>query len=297
MYILQGGLTSVSSKDPEWGTFIAPDKELEKLRDPNEKFNAYIPSGNKADFSPFLSLDPLFTSIVAKLIAQRAEINFEDQCSAKYYFDCFSILKKMKGKVRRIAEAGTYLGGASCVFAGCVQPFELELDLIDAKKEFLLFTYERIRRAFPEAITKVRLFFGDIPTYVKNVVAKEDQTDILIHHDASHNFNEVVRDLASLYYVKEKLHGIIIQDTHLRSAKLDRYIFVDAAVYAIFGFNIHFMELGAKFGRSTEPAYAGKTYFIDHHAEGFYLPFGLNHFLYPHPNMKMEETIIENCPA
>ena len=294
MYILKGGLTSVSRKDPEWGSFINPDLDLGNFKDPNEKIQAYIPSGYKADFMPFLGLNLEFDKMVAKIVAQRTEINFEDQCSAKYYFDIFNLIKNLNTKVRRVVEVGTFLGGASCIFAGVACQSDLEIDLIDAKKEFLLFTYERIRRAFPEAISKVRLFFGDLPTYVKTVVDKEAQEGILIHHDACHNYNEVLRDLASLYFVKDKIQGLMIQDTHLRSAKLDRYIFVDAAVYSIFGFNLKYQEIGTKFPEATEPAYNGQTYFAKNHSEGFYVPFDVNPFLFPHPSMKMDETLIEN---
>lgn len=289
MYILKHGLIREGRKDPDWGTFIAPDSDLEKLADPNEKLNVYIPSGNKADFAPFLRRNDLFDSIVNKVIEQRHVMSYEEQCSGKYYFDCFSILRELKGKINRIAEVGTYLGGASCIFAGCTVPFDFDLDLIEAKKEFLYYTYERIRRAFPESLSRVRLFLGDLPSYVKNVVQHENKNNILFHHDAGHNFNQVVNDLASLYFIKEKAHGLMIQDTHLRSAKVHNYIFVDAAVFAIFGFKLRFIELGIKFNNATQPAYAGQTYFIDNHPEGFYIPFAQNKFCYPHDSMNLEE--------
>lgn len=289
MYTLKHGLIREGRKHPEWGKFISPDKELENYSDPNEKLNVYIPSGNKADFTPFLNINPIFDSVVAKIIEQRKIMTYEEQCSGKYYFNCFEILRSLQGRINRVAEVGTYLGGASCIFAGSANHFDFELDLIEAKKEFLLFTYERIRRAFPEATSKIRLFLGDLPTYVKNVVMKETTSNILFHHDAGHNFNQVVNDLASLYFIKDKTHGLIIQDTHLRSAKIQNYIFVDAAVFAVFGFDLAFIEIGAKFANSTEPAYAGKSYFIDNQAEGFYIPFEHNTFKYPHHSMTLNE--------
>lgn len=289
MYILKHGLIREGRKDPEWGQFISPDRTLESISDPNEKLNVYIPSGIKADFSAHLRRNTLFDSIVERIVAQRNIMNYEEQCSGKYYFDCFNVLQNLTGKINRIAEVGTYLGGASCIFAGCMSTFNFELDLIEAKKEFLLYTYERIRRAFPDSVTRVRLFLGDMPTYIKNVVQVENQNKILFHHDAGHNFNQVVNDLASLYFIKEKTHSLIIQDTHLRSAKVHNYIFVDAAVFAIFGFNMRFAELGIKHSSATEPAYAGQTYFIDNHSEGFYIPFDQNTFQYPHSSMKLDK--------
>lgn len=288
MHILKYGLIREARKDPEWGKFISPDAELENLPDPNTKLNVYIPSGIKADLSPFLNQNTLFDNIVNKIVQQRDTMSYEEQCSGKYYFDCFTLLQSLNGKVKRIVEVGTYLGGASCIFAGCANSFNIEIDLIDAKKEFLLYTYERIRRAFPESVAKIRLFYGDLISYVKNVALHEQQTDILFHHDAGHNFNHVVNDISSLYYIKDKAHSLIIQDTHLRSAKVQNYIFVDAAIFAVFGFNAKFAEIGVKFAAASQPAYAGKTYFIDNHSEGFYIPFELNQFHYPHPSMGLE---------
>lgn len=289
MYVFKHRLIRECRKDPEWGTFITPDRELENIANPNEKLNVYIPSGIKADFTHFYHKNPLFDSIIERIVAQRSIMDYEEQCSGKYYFDCFNILNLLNGKVKRIAEVGTYLGGASCIFAGCIQPFNLELDLIEAKKEFLLYTYERIRRAFPESISKVRMFLGDLPTYIERVVQHENQDKILFHHDAGHNFNQVVNDIASISFVKDKAHGLIVQDTHLRSANIKSYIFVDAAIFSIFGFNLKYAEIGAKFPQSTVPAYAGKSYFIANHPEGFYIPFDQNQFQYPHPTMKLEE--------
>jgi hypothetical protein len=288
MYRLKHGLIREGRKHADWGQFIEPDRELESLKDPNEKLNVFIPSGLKADFMPFLGHDPLFDSIAGKIIAQRDQMSYEEQCSGKYYFDCFRILQHQRDNINRIAEVGTYLGGSSCIFAGLVSHFDFELDLIEAHKDFLIYTYERIRRAFPEATQKIRLFYGDLPSYIKNVAAIEKQNQILFHHDASHNFNQVVNDIASISFVKDKSHGLMIQDTHLR-ASVNNYVFVDAAVLAIFGFNVKYLPLGIKHAQPTEPGYSGSTYFIDQHPEGFYIPFNQNHFHYPHRSMSLSE--------
>lgn len=289
MYITKHGLLREGRKDPEWGTFISPDPELAQIADPNEKLKVYIPSGNKADFSHVVGHNPMFDSIVRKIVAQRDTMTYEEQCSGKYYFDCFTIIQQLRSGINRIVEAGPYLGGASCVFAGCVEEFGIELDLIDAKKEFLLYTHERIRRAFPNAVSKVRLFYGNMHAYITNVVQKENQTKILFHHDAGHNYNQVLNDLASLYFVKDKVTGLIIQDTHLRSANVGNYIFVDAAVFSAFGFNAKYLGIGVQFPQTTQPAYAGQTYFLEKNPEGFFIPFDQNSFQYPHPTMKLED--------
>lgn len=113
----------------------------------------------------------------------------------------------------------------------------------------------------------------------------------MIHHDGSHNFNEVVKGLASLYFVRDKVHGLAIQDTHLRSAKLGLYTFVDAAVYSVFGYQMQYHETGSKYPGGTNPAFAYSTYFLSDQTEGMYIPFAQNTFRYPHPTMTLDDIL------
>jgi hypothetical protein len=283
-----------SMQDPAWGTFISPDAELENLPNPNEKYKITVLSGYKANFSAFQFQNPLFDAITTKIIEQRDTIHFEDQCSEKYYFDIFNVVEATKDKINKIVEVGVFMGGASCILAGQIEDSDLELDLIDANPIFLKFTYERIRRAFPKAALKVRLFFGDLPTYVKNVLLHAGELKHMIHHDASHNFNEVVRDLASLSFVQDKIIGLMIQDTHLRSSNINSYVFVDAALYAVFGNGMQYLEIGTKFPDSTNPAFEEEgygTYFLGGYPEGMYIPFFPGLFRYPHSNIKLEHIL------
>lgn len=122
----------------------------------------------------------------------------------------------------------------------------LELDLVDANTAYLQFTHERLRRIFPRAMTRVRMFHGDLPTYVANVLSAEHGTRALVHHDGAHGFDQVVKDLSSLFFVRDRVHGLAIQATHLRGDI--RYLnFVDAAVYAMFGVGVKYEPLGANF--------------------------------------------------
>lgn len=292
MYVFASEYINSVLSDQEWGAFIEPDKELETLSNPCEKYKIVPPSGYKANFIPFRTLNPLFDDIAVRMNSlQSTGMNYEDQCSAQYYFDMFNVLHANANNVDRIVEIGVYLGSASCVFAGCLLPMNKTLDLIDVNKCYLRVTYERIRRSFPEAASRVRLYFGDLPSYVKNVLAHSGNTRHLIQHDGSHCFNEVVKDLSSLYFVKDKINGVMIQDTHLRSANINLFTFVDAAVYTVFGFGMKYHEIGVKFPTPTQPALNFSTYFLDNHPEGMYIPFALNNFRYPHPSMKLENFI------
>jgi len=280
-----------SISETDWGTFIAPEEKFHSYDNPYEIADIPIFSGYKAEFAPLRFRNALFDSVTEKIISQRNTITFEDQCSAKYYFDIFNVSQEVLPKINRIAEVGVYTGGASCIIAGCIEDTDTELDLIDVNKNFLRYSYERIRRLFPKAAARTRLFFGDLPTYVKKVMLDEQQRRYLIHHDASHTFNVVVRDLAALSFVKDSIYGLMIQDTHLRGGNINSFLFVDAALFAVFGDNMRYIELGVKFPQVTDPAFHYNeegTYFNSNQAEGMFIPFAQIQFRYPHPSIKME---------
>lgn len=280
-----------TASSPDWGTFIAPNKSLENCQDPHIVGNVPVISGVQANFTPFTQQNPLFDSVINKISTQRQSMIFEDQCSAKYYFDIFTVLQQSLAQVNRIAEVGVYAGGASCILAGCIENTDKELDLIDVNPDYLRYTFERIRRLYPTVAARTRMFLGDLPTYVKQVMLKESQSGYLVHHDASHLFNVVVRDLAALSYVKNKIYALLIQDTHLRSGDIHSYIFVDAALYAVFGDGLAYAEIGVKHTQDTMPSFQYSDhglYFHSHQAEGMFIPFANLSFRYPHPSISLE---------
>lgn len=282
-----------SVSHPDWGTFISPDQALQDCADPQPLSKAQVISGIKADFAPWKNKNADFDAVINKIIQQRDSVTFEDQCSGQYYFDIFAVTQHAikNDNIKRIAEVGVYMGGASCILAGAIQDTDVELDLIDVDKNYLRFSYERIRRLFPQVAARTRLFFGDLPTYVKNVMQTDEQKPYLIHHDASHVFNVVLRDLTALSYVQDKVHGLMIQDTHLRSGNINSCLFVDAALYAIFGSDFRYYELGIKLSETTSPAFQYSdhgTYFNSNQAEGMFIPFSNANFRYPHPSIKFE---------
>lgn len=292
MYTFSNSYLANSLNEEEWGSFIEPDKELENFADPNDKYKLARGSNYWPDYSPFIGAFSAFDSIVSRIEEQRKKFTFEDQCSAKYYFDVFNLLRLLVPKgINKVIDVGVFMGGSASILAGCIENTDIQLDLIDFGKEYLRISYERIRRIFPEVAKRTRLFLGDLPTYTHHVLIHENDTRNLVHHDASHNFNEVVRDLASLSFVKERIEGLIIQDTHLRGGNVGTGFFVDAALYAVFGGAMPFYELGIKLNAATEPAFQQNSfgiYFIDNQAEGMYIPFELVNFRYPHPNIKLE---------
>lgn len=294
MYTFSNSFLANALKDPEWGNFIKPDAELESLQDPNDKYKLARGSEYRPNYSSFVAQSPAFHHIIKRIEEVRNNFTFEDQCSAKYYFDVFNLMQLLSEKITRVVDVGVFMGGSASILAGCIENKNLQLDLVDFGSEYLRITYERIRRTFPEVAKRTRLFLGDLPTYTNNVLLPEANVISLIHHDASHNFNEVIRDLTALSFVKDKVNGLIIQDTHLRGGNVGTCFFVDAALYAVFGGQMPFCEIGIKLPTATEPSFQSNkfgTYFIDNQAEGMYIPFNLAKFRYPHPSIKIESIL------
>ena len=274
-------------------TFIEPDPSLAALSDPNQGLNIEIYSGAKAmlKFNPeFKNRNRIFDQLAEDLA--KFQGRYEDQCSDQYYFDLVTTLRDLNGEFDRVVEVGVYMGGSSAIFGGCAERFDYDLDLVDIDARYLRFAHERIRRTFPTAAGRVRLFHGDLPHYVATVLSAEDAR-CLIHHDGAHDFNQVVKDLSSLYFVRDKVHAIIAQDTHLRGTA--QYMnFVDMALYAVFGTDLKYMPIGVSFdpsdGRTSPNEYQG-NYFLPDTPEGIVIPLAANPFLYPHPSLTLESFL------
>jgi hypothetical protein len=100
----------------------------------------------------------------------------------------------------------------------------------------------------------------------------------------------VIKDLSALYFVRDRVHCLAVQDTHLRGS-IEHYNFVDAAVYAMFGGEVRYEPLGANFPEGspvTEPNQWNGNYFLAGRPEGMYIPFEGLEWRYPHPSMELE---------
>lgn len=279
-----------------WATFIEPDRSIEDSPSPHEALQVPIFSGYRAYDallgSPETHADPLFKMIVDRVT--NSGIAAEEQCSAKYYADVYNVLKVLNGGYNRVAEVGVFMGGSSVLLAACALAFDFQLDLVDISPNYLRFTYERIRRTFPEAIDRVRIFYGGVPEYTRAVLLDDQDSVTLVHHDGAHDFNQVVRDLSALSFVQDRLHSVILQDTHLRG-RASYMNFVDAAVYAIFGPQMQFAPIGAEYTEEhvdmLKPNPYQGNYFLAGRPEGMFLPMDANVFHYPHPSMTIEEFL------
>ncbi|MBE1533403.1 class I SAM-dependent methyltransferase [Actinomadura algeriensis] len=281
-------VSTVAVHHDTWGTFLEPDASIAGLENPHEALGIPILSGHHADLKAFAGYNTVFDRIADRVAG--VNMAYEDQCSANHYFDVFTRIERDHRQASRIVEVGVFMGGSSTVFAGCVEPMGFELDLVDVNPVYLQFAYERIRRTFPGATPRVRMFYGDLPTYVKKVLVPETATRAIVHHDGAHDFNQVVKDISSLYYVRDRVHSLAIQDTHLRGL-IEHFNFVDAAVYAMFGVDVKYEPVGARYeeGSSvTNPNQWNGNYFLAGMSEGMYIPFDGVEWKYPHPSMDLD---------
>jgi hypothetical protein len=251
-----------------------------------------------------------------------------DQCSPEYYFDLYTafsellqappvqqvsspgrrarLLAALRASApqippltqpqpvfsppKRIVEVGVFMGGASVVLAGLASEHNLKLDLVDINDSYLRFARERARRAFPEV--KIRCFQGGLAEYVAQVLLPEGGGDLLVQHDASHAFEQVVKDLAALSFVRERVHALAIQDTNLRG-RPPHLNFVDAAVHAVLGNTVPYRDMGIlpTDERMLRPNAFEGNYFLADRAEGMLLLLRELGFRYPHPDLKLEEFL------
>ncbi|MBT2187651.1 class I SAM-dependent methyltransferase [Sphingobium nicotianae] len=273
-----------------FGTFLTPDRDLETLAEPNLKLGIRTFTGARAldDVRQFRGQNRIFDAIIDRLDA--VELTCEDQCTAQYYFDIVRTLRDFHGEFSRVVEVGVYMGGSTSVLAGCIEPFGCDLDLVDTSDVYLRYAYERARRMYPHLAHRIRMFHGDLPSYVRHVMMEERPQQTIVHHDGAHAFNQVVMDMASLSYVREQLCAIITQDTHLRGSP-KHMNFVDMALYAVFGLDLNYAPIGAVHEFMTMPDNFFGNYVRAGVPEGFVLPMSVNEFVYPHQFANMDDFL------
>ncbi len=276
-----------------FGTFIAADEALHDLPDPAAALGIEILSGyqTRGDMHSLLGQNRIFDRIAGTVGA--LSLAYEDQCSPQYYYDIVRTLRDYHGQFDRVVEVGVLMGGSTAYLAGCIEAFDFDLDLVDISAEYLRFAHERVRRMFPDAARRIRLFHGDVPAYVRHVMLEERGRRNIVHHDGDHNFEQVVKDLSALSFVREDLVALIAQDTHLRGTP--RFMnFVDMALYAVFGTELNYASIGTAYhgeGEMTRPNCYQGNYFMPGVAEGVVLPMAANRFLYPHPLLGAEHFL------
>ena len=117
---------------------------------------------------------------------------------------------------------------------------------------------------------------------------------VVIHHDGAHAFDQVVKDMSSLYFARGAVTAIIAQDTHLRG-RIKQLNFVDMALYSVFGTDLAYTPIGARYAADnasmTQPNPYQGNYFVPGQPEGMVMLMADNTFRYPHPTMQLSEFL------
>ncbi len=206
-----------------------------------------------------------------------------EQCSGQYYLDLMDYIEKNRGVIKHVCEVGVFLGGASQFLIQAAEDFDFTLDLIDVNPHYLGFAYERLLAIFPTLARRVRIFHGDFPSYVKSSGAPGHPSGVFVQFDGSHEFPIVVKDLVALNDGRGRFKSFAIQDTHLRSSNPDNEVFVDMAVYAVFGKDVKCRPIGIRIGENDViiPNNDWEIYFKRSAPEGFLIELNENPFDYP----------------
>ncbi len=250
-------------------------------------------AGHRAPLTQFEGLNAEFDAVAAKQ-GQLGD-GYEDQCSGQYYFDLYDVISGLAGQApgvgpNRILEVGVFMGGASVILAGAADRFGMQLDLLDINANYLRYAGERARRAYPGV--EIRLFLGDVASYVSEVLLLDPAVRLFVQHDGAHNFNQVLFDLSALSFVKDRISGLAMQDTNLRG--MPQYVnFVDAAAYAVFGPGFPYRPIGSYYStpEMMKPNQNEGNYFLPDLPEGMFLEVSQLQFRYPHPHISLAEFI------
>lgn len=278
--------------------FIEPDRTLEDVVDPAETLGINVSSDHRVAYgeNAFYGRNRIFDRLFKS--QQLIDLNYEDRGSGQYYFDLVSTLRDFNGHYDRVAEVGVFMGDNSAFLAGCAAPFDFDVDLIDTNPAFLKFAYERIRRAYPDNTKRIRLFHGDLPSYVRHIIMREYGHSYVIHHGGGQGFEQTVKDIAALSYVRDYITALIVHGTHARST-IEHTHFTDLALSAIFGAELNFAPIGTTYSAgapSTVPSRSQRNYSLPGAPEGLVLPMGMNTFQYPHPELSMDDFLPPPAP-
>ncbi len=267
---------------PTWGNFI---DDFSYAPAAMEAVDKVLISAHTHKYGEVRGRNDVFDEY-AKVMNQ-STMRAEDQCTEQWYYDIFQHFLQHFGQTRHVVELGCFFGGSSRWLYVASRLFNFTLDIVDASANNLAVTRERLLDVFGEVGTNVRFYHGDLCSYVANVAMHERREATTVHHDGPHTFHECLQDFASLYYIRDTLDYLIVQDTNLRSSRMDLYSFVDMAAYAVFGKDHPYTPIGKSL-TVDNPVYDSKIYFEDAEPEGKVIPMRGMVFRYPHHKLKAE---------
>jgi SAM-dependent methyltransferase len=276
---------------PTWGKFV---EDFSYAPDAIETVGKLLQSAHTHRYHSVIGQNSVFDEYAG--IMAMSTMRAEDQCTEQWYYDIFNHFLTHFGQTRHVVEVGCFTGGSTRWLYVASRLFNFTLDIVDANADNLAYARERLIDAFGEIGAGVRFYHGDLCSYVDQVARHEMRAGTSIHHDGPHTFHECLQDFASLYFIRETLLHLIIQDTNLRSTKIDLYSFVDMAAYAVFGVNHPSRPIGKSL-KVDAPVWSAQIYFEDTEPEGKIIPMRDMLFRYPHPSVTAEDYFAQLLPA
>ncbi|MBF0591905.1 MAG: hypothetical protein HQL02_07440 [Nitrospirae bacterium] len=208
------------------------------------------PEGDGTRHCYFHHIDALVTvgkdSFFDTIMARSASVctRHEEEASIKYYFDNYSHIKNNLEGINTIVEVGCYLGGATVMFAQIAHALGLQFYVVELNFYYMLFTYERLLRVAPETLDSVRFYNGTLADFTSQYQLPLRERSIYLVQDASHSYDGVLADLVATYDIRQGIHSMAFHDFHLRSADWKMDVYVDRAIYAVFGVNANLRKIG-----------------------------------------------------
>ncbi|MBF0344137.1 MAG: hypothetical protein HQL06_07890 [Nitrospirae bacterium] len=230
--------------------------------------------------------DSFFDTIMARVGS--ACTRHDEEASIKYYFDNYNHIKNNLSSIDTIVEVGCYLGGATVIFAQIAHAFGLQLYVVELNLHYMLFTYERLYRIAPETLSSVRFYHGTLEDFAKEYKVPLTKRSIYLVQDASHSYEGVVADLVATYDIKQGIHSMAFHDLHLRSTDWKMDVYVDRAIYAVFGLNARLHRIGIYtgefFGTPDKQLANDKSgyglFFMPNSFEGVIIPLSENTYCF-----------------
>jgi len=278
-------------RTPTWGKFV---EDFSYAPAALERVGTVLQSAHTHNYASLLGQNDIFDEFATAM--NQSTMRAEDQCTEQWYFDIFQHFLMHFGQTRHVVELGCFTGGSTRWLYVTSRLFNFTLDIVDANMDYLAAARARVIDACGEIGPGVRFFHGDLCTYVDQVARHERRPNTTVHHDGPHTFHECLQDFASLYFIRDTLLHLIIQDTNLRSAKIDLYSFVDMAAYAVFGKNHPYQPIGRQL-QVDAPVWDAKIYFEDREPEGKIINMRDAKFYFPHPSVTPEEYFAQLKPA
>lgn len=173
---------------------------------------------------------------------------FEEECSPQYYCDVMNYLLANRGQIDTVMEIGCYQGGFTGILAQVTHELGMAYYVIELDPRYLLFTHERVGLLTPASLQSMRFYRGTLTEFIDEHADLLRNRSAMLVMDGPHNYEGVLTDLVASHRIRTNVHSIAAHDFHLRSANWRNDVFVDRAIFSVFGFDAPLIGIGFNTG-------------------------------------------------